>query len=102
MAVVLIILMQYRAFYSYNTLSHLVSFESHNSFVRLGFLYPFYWWGKKRIGGSVTRWDDPAGKLGEEISGLRLSASRSLCSIIDATFCPEITHWTLPTFYLWH
>lgn len=50
----------------------------------------------------MTRWDDPAGKLGEEISGLRFSASRSLCSIIDATFCPEITHWTLPTFYLWH
>ena len=43
------ILMHNRALHTYKTLSHLVSFESRNNFVRLQFFYPFYWWGKKEF-----------------------------------------------------
>lgn len=39
--------MHYRVLYIYIILSHLVSFESHNNFVSVEFLYSFYWWGEK-------------------------------------------------------
>lgn len=46
--------MHYRALYIYIILSHLVSFESHDNFVRLEFLYPSYWWGKKEDQGRLS------------------------------------------------
>lgn len=51
---VMTILMKYKAFYIYKALSELASFASYDDFVRLKFLHPFYWWGKKRIGDSLS------------------------------------------------
>lgn len=56
--------MKYKEFYIDKILPQLVSFESYNDFVRLRFLYPFYWWGKQRNGASVPCLMTQFGKSG--------------------------------------
>lgn len=82
----MMILTEYKAFYMYKILSQFNIFESHNDFVRLKFLYPFYCWGIKWNGASLSCLMTQLVNQGKRYLG------SGFLPITAAIFCPETTH----------